>query len=249
MKDDTISRQAALDALDKVAEMFPYRIPGNAKTYRQYNEAWSDAIDAAENALEALPSAQPEQRNARVFQGIIVEYPSISAYPEYEGKPYFSIKYTENGQGFIGYGTYKPEVLSEYLKEYFMPPTQPGCEDAVSRTEAVEALYDWEQMYTWDEHCKEDGGESPYIVSPSSIIEKLPPVTPKQPGWIPVTERLPENDNDVLVTDGEDCAVAYWRTDAQAWDDSMHGWCDLYGLEVVAWMPLPAPYREGGQDG
>ena len=57
---DLISRQVALDALDKVAEMFPYRIPGKAKTYRQYNEAWSDAIDAAENALEALPSAQPE---------------------------------------------------------------------------------------------------------------------------------------------------------------------------------------------
>ena len=58
--DDMISRQAAIDALDKVAEMFPYRIPGKTKTYRQYNEAWSDAIDAAENALEALPSAQPE---------------------------------------------------------------------------------------------------------------------------------------------------------------------------------------------
>ena len=62
MKDDTISRAAAIDALDKVAEMFPYRIPGKAKTYRQYNEAWSDAIDAAENALEALPSAQIEVR-------------------------------------------------------------------------------------------------------------------------------------------------------------------------------------------
>ena len=69
---------------------------------------------------------------------------------------------------------------------------------------------------------------------------------PAQRGWIPVAERLPENDNDVLVTDGTDCAVAYWRTDAQAWDDSMHGWCDLYGLEVTAWMPLPTPYREGG---
>lgn len=72
------------------------------------------------------PPTQPGQRNARVFQRIIVEYPSICAYPEYEGKPYFSIKYTENGQEFIGYGTYKPEVLLEYLKEYFMPPTQPG---------------------------------------------------------------------------------------------------------------------------
>ena len=70
--DDMISRQAALDALDKVAEMFPYRIPGNAKTYRQYNEAWSDATDAAENALEALPSAQQipwdaNTRNSMVF--------------------------------------------------------------------------------------------------------------------------------------------------------------------------------------
>jgi len=77
------------------------------------------------HAIKHLPSAQPGQRNARVFQGIIVEYPSISAYSEYEGKPYFSIKYTENGQEFIGYGTYKPEVLSEFLKEYFMPSAQP----------------------------------------------------------------------------------------------------------------------------
>ena len=59
MKGDTILRQAALDALDQVAQMFPYRIPGNAKTYRQYNEAWNDAIDAAETAIEALPPAQP----------------------------------------------------------------------------------------------------------------------------------------------------------------------------------------------
>lgn len=61
------------------------------------------------------------QRNTRVFKEIIVEYPFYYIYPEYEGKPYFSIKYTENGQEFIGYGTYKPEVLSEYLKKYFMP--------------------------------------------------------------------------------------------------------------------------------
>ena len=61
---DTISRQAAVDALDKVAQMFPYRIPGDAKTYRQYNEAWNDATDAAETAIEALPSAQPNLSEA-----------------------------------------------------------------------------------------------------------------------------------------------------------------------------------------
>lgn len=70
---------------------------------------------------------------------------------------------------------------------------------------------------------------------------------PSAQRWISVTERLPENDNDVLVTDGTDCAVAYWRADAQAWDDSMHGWCDLYGLDVVAWMELPKLW-EGEQN-
>ena len=77
------------------------------------------------NDLEKLPPAQPEQQHGRIFREIVVKYPSYCTYPEYKGKPYFSIKYTENGQEFIGYGTYKPEVLSKYLKEYFMPPAPP----------------------------------------------------------------------------------------------------------------------------
>lgn len=79
---------------------------------------------------QTMPVVQPEQHR-RAFKGIVVEYPSYCAYPEYKGKPYFSIKYTENGQEFIGYGTYKPEVLSEFLKEYFMPSVQPDNEDLI----------------------------------------------------------------------------------------------------------------------
>lgn len=79
---------------------------------------------AAIAPIMLLPAAQQEQQHGRMFQEIVVEYLSISTYPEYEGKPYFSIKYTENGQEFIGYGTYKPEVLSEFLITYFMPSTQ-----------------------------------------------------------------------------------------------------------------------------
>ena len=57
--DDLISRQAAIDALEKVASFFPYRVPGNRDTYDKYSEAWNDAIGRAEIEIEKLQSAQP----------------------------------------------------------------------------------------------------------------------------------------------------------------------------------------------
>lgn len=62
---------------------------------------------------------------SRKFEEIMVNYPpdDICTYPEHRGKPYFSIKYEENGVHFVGFGTYKPEVFSRYLREYFITPT------------------------------------------------------------------------------------------------------------------------------
>ena len=129
------------------------------------------------------------------------------------------------------------------------------CEDAVSRTEAVEALYDWEQMYTWDEHCKEDGGESPYIVSPSSIIEKLPPVTPKQPGWIPTSVKPPEPFKLVLIQDSCGCYELNTyippRINQKQYPNGYWGEVgnvDFDYFDVEAWCPLPAPYRQEGEN-
>ena len=115
---DLISRQALRDA------MYHEAFETDSDMQKWDSGCWI-RYKLFENTIDELPSAKPEIiRCERTFQEIIVEYPSISTYPEYEGKPYFSIKYTENGQGFIGYGTYKPEVLSEYLKEYFMPSAE-----------------------------------------------------------------------------------------------------------------------------
>jgi hypothetical protein len=44
----------------------------------------------------------------------------LCTYPEYKGKPYYSIHYRENGEDFVGFGTYNPEVLSRFLRDYFM---------------------------------------------------------------------------------------------------------------------------------
>ena len=57
--------------------------------------------------------------------------------------------------------------------------------------------------------------------------------------WIPVTERLPEGKQEVLVTEYGDTDIGR-RFEGR--------WLDRYGdkmKDVTAWMPLPEPYREG----
>lgn len=83
-----------------------------------------DEYDKAQLSQEGTTTVA---KTKRTFVELLVHYPhpDVCTYPEYKGKPYFSIRYKENGEDFIGYGTYNPEVLSQYLRDYFMPPAQP----------------------------------------------------------------------------------------------------------------------------
>ena len=71
--------------------------------------------------------------------------------------------------------------------------------------------------------------------------------------WIPVSERLPEDRREVLVT-------AYWHETYQVMMASYFGdglwWCVPYNncgehmhrLKPKAWMPLPEPYKAESED-
>ena len=76
------------------------------------------------------------------------------------------------------------------------------------------------------------------------------PAADVAPRWIPVTERLPEERGTYLVTvvDGTiKRAVAQWWHDV----DNGKGYfvCDdCYAEDIVAWMPLPEPYKGGEEE-
>lgn len=66
------------------------------------------------------------------------------------------------------------------------------------------------------------------------------------PTWIPTSERLPEEDQVVLGTDSYNC---FYNT--YTWDDcgEIKWYADGdYDVPIVAWMPLPKPYREGEKE-
>ena len=69
-------------------------------------------------------------------------------------------------------------------------------------------------------------------------------------GWIPVKERLPENDADCLVTTGNGEIVASefygYGEECQGFKEFPEGvWeIDAYGETVIAWQPLFKKYEE-----
>ena len=90
-------------------------------------------------------------------------------------------------------------------------------------------------------------------------IENAPTIESEQQ-WIPVTERLPEKNGRYLVTRGLNAVGAIWNrvyivnySDLMGLKDSRIFWqgnvgkSDFEKLEledVLAWMPLPEPYKE-----
>jgi hypothetical protein len=68
----------------------------------------------------------------------------------------------------------------------------------------------------------------------------------KENGWIPVSERLPEKNKDVITTVKYSGFMGmYGRWLKTVFIDGYGEWNgECIGGEVIAWMPLPEPYKE-----
>lgn len=74
-------------------------------------------------------------------------------------------------------------------------------------------------------------------------IDKLIAAAPKLGGWINCSELMPEEMEDVLVTDGEDVKSMWWN--GREWDSFVgkHQY-SIGSDEITYWMPLPAPLKQ-----
>ena len=108
--------------------------------------------------------------------------------------------------------------------------------DLISRQAAIDALIEWYGCEPSDIGAFED------------IIENLPSAQPEQ-RWIPCSERLPEDNSDILVAyvEKDEKRIAPVNYGCGTWFDCLFNKV-LDQVGVLAWMPLPEPYREGKDD-
>ena len=93
----------------------------------------------------------------------------------------------------------------------------------------------------------------PNAVDICEAIYEAPTIEP-EPKWIPCSERLPEEDDYKSCIECLDGAVWYFTENGTMglgyYYKSTKEWSTTDDLKtdgkVVAWMPLPEPYREGG---
>ena len=211
---DTISRQAAIEAIE------------HAKTARsQDGEIYVAKINAEMN-IQTLPSVQPEPSEITDEQAIL-HLQSTGWMQNHDREMY------ESGLR---------EQLADDSGSYdsLIP-----YEDTISRQAAID-LCDW-----YDNPSMHDD------------LEKLPTAQP-EPHWIPVSERLPEDGTDCLVSVSR-CSKKVVAVDTATYSTDLfnvdkedffgnrgesgwyyfsgeYGYCKV--LNVIAWMPLPEPYRE-----
>lgn len=143
----------------------------------------------------------------------------------------------EDWQDYIDKANQTNSRLVQVIERHKM---QQPSEDCISRAE-VQKFVSYIQSIK-DSHNEQDTpinyGTICDIVIRGWKLMELPSVTPVQK-WIPVSERLPENEGLYLVSVENDHLRHYSKT---AWFTVHKNWFSRQ--DVIAWQPLPESYKE-----
>ena len=111
-------------------------------------------------------------------------------------------------------------------------------DDLISREAALDCFNDWMDRCGHFHTADED-----------TVYQKIEAL-PSASQWIPVTERLPENERKaywVCTDTGYQCECR-WTNVNHFWTDLITDWhWDIFDIpqytKIVAWMPLPKAYE------
>lgn len=115
--------------------------------------------------------------------------------------------------------------------------------DLISRAEVLKLMKDNWHTHNGDWAMQESMDD----------IRALPSVTPQEPRWISVSERLPEETGWYLVTfnvygGGYAVGEMSYRKPENYWTRDNICKKVLDNDDVIAWMPLPEPYKAESED-
>ena len=152
------------------------------------------------------------------------------------------------------------ELLKEYLyvgedTQEFWTPFDKAINFAINSLETDEA-YQLEYERTTKNDLAVDAvsrQEVLYLVGDYDLsmgqvvkgIHALPSVTLQEPRWIPTSERLPNEDGEYYAA-VYDTDENYKYMDIAELEDGIWQYKDY--VKVLAWMPLPEPYKMESED-